>query len=518
MALKKISSGIKRAAAALLAAAAVVAILPDSIYAAPEDIVTLPDDALKSALLAVPGADSNSDGSLTQGELAALSGALDLSSEGICDISGLEFLTGITELDLSDNTIRDVSALLGLSLLDDLNVSQNYLDLTPGGEDMTVIDTLVTGGCEVIYADQKTIPAQGVSLDVTSYTGCVNDTFTLTAAVSPADAADKSVAWSSGNEEIATVDGGTVTILSVGEVSITATTNDGAFTASCAVTVKGDKLSSSKYLSADGLLTGVGKSTALPTFKSYFNNAEADIKVYNTSGSEVTKGLAGTGMRVKLLVAGRERDALTVIVNGDASGDGNVSISDYTLARLDILGLKALAGNYRTAADVCKDGRISISDYTLMRLDILGLKSLGGGMPDLPEVTNAKIRRFLDIALAQQGDPYIWGDEGPSSFDCSGFVYYCLNQSGYSVGRSTAHTYSLGKRGWTRVDKSALQPGDLMFFFSDNPSDGDHIGHTGIYLGNGYLIHASSSNGFIIISQKRGWYETMLSHGMRVNF
>lgn len=510
----KVSGKLKIAAAALLAVTAVAA-MPLVTQAASGDIVTVPDAALKSAL--ITAADADSSGTLTEGELAALIGALDLSGKGIYDITGLEFVTSVTSLDLSDNRVRDISAISGLALTE-LDVSQNYLDLTPGGEDMQNINALLDRGCSMIYASQKAIAVEGVSLDRTSFVGCANDTFKLTATVSPTDAADKAVTWSSGNAEIATVSNGTVTILSAGTVSITATTADANKTAACAVTVKGDKLSSPKYIAADGRLTGVAKSTALPVFKTNFNNDEADIKVYKADGGEITRGLAGTGMTAKLFVGGKERDSVAVIVNGDSNGDGNISISDYTLARLDILGLKALSGSYRIGADVNRDGKISISDYTLMRLDILGLKPIGGGLPDLPEVANSKIRRFLDIALAQQGDPYVWGDEGPSSFDCSGLVHYCLNQAGYSVGRSTAHTYSLGRSGWTRVDKSALQPGDLMFFFSDNPSDGDHIGHTGIYLGNGYLIHASSSNGFVIISQKRGWYETMLSHGMRVNF
>jgi len=118
-----------------------------------------------------------------------------------------------------------------------------------------------------------------------------------------------------------------------------------------------------------------------------------------------------------------------------------------------------------------------------------------------------------------QGKPYIWGDEGPASFDCSGFVYYCLKQAGYTgtLWRSTADSYSKWA-GWTRVDRNALQPGDLMFYYSDNPNDGDHIGHIGIYLGNGYHIHASSDYGFVVICRVDGWYDRMLSHGMRVNF
>jgi cell wall-associated NlpC family hydrolase len=131
-------------------------------------------------------------------------------------------------------------------------------------------------------------------------------------------------------------------------------------------------------------------------------------------------------------------------------------------------------------------------------------------------VTDPRIKSFLDIALDQLGKPYVWGAEGPNSFDCSGFVYYCLKKSGYDdLDRWTADMYSRDKK-WTYVDKDDLQPGDLMFYYSDNKDDGDHIGHIGIYLGNGYHIHASSDYGCIIISGVDGWYKKALSHGRRV--
>lgn len=62
---------------------------------------------------------------------------------------------------------------------------------------------------------------------------------------------------------------------------------------------------------------------------------------------------------------------------GDVNGDGAITTSDYTLIRLDILGLKALGGNARAAADVNADGAVTTSDYTLVRLDILGIKKIG---------------------------------------------------------------------------------------------------------------------------------------------
>ena len=75
--------------------------------------------------------------------------------------------------------------------------------------------------------------------------------------------------------------------------------------------------------------------------------------------------------------------------------------------------------------------------------------------------------------------------------------------------------YSRNKK-WTYVDKDELQPGDLMFYYSDDKDDGDHVGHTGIYLGNGYHIHASSDYGCIIICGMQGWYKKALAFGRRV--
>jgi N-acetylmuramoyl-L-alanine amidase len=69
---------------------------------------------------------------------------------------------------------------------------------------------------------------------------------------------------------------------------------------------------------------------------------------------------------------------------GDVNGDSAVSISDYTLIRLHILGLKTLPSDKITPADVNGDGDITISDYTLVRLHILGLKRIGEGGASMP--------------------------------------------------------------------------------------------------------------------------------------
>ncbi|MGI5849670.1 MAG: NlpC/P60 family protein, partial [Christensenellales bacterium] len=145
------------------------------------------------------------------------------------------------------------------------------------------------------------------------------------------------------------------------------------------------------------------------------------------------------------------------------------------------------------------------------------IANIKGEVKFTPVTNNPQISIFLNIALQQYGAPYVLGKEGddPSNleFDCSGFIYYCLNNAGYTVPRLSANSYSKYSS-WLYVSKDNLQPGDLMFYYSD--TDPNRIGHVGIYLGNGYHIHASSSYEGVIICQIDGWYKDMLSHGRRV--
>ena len=106
------------------------------------------------------------------------------------------------------------------------------------------------------------------------------------------------------------------------------------------------------------------------------------------------------------------------------------------------------------------------------------------------------VSAFLSFAKQQLGKKYVRSTEGPNTFDCSGFVYYCLRNSGVSTSRySAAGFYEVSK--WPKVSRGSLQKGDLLFFKSDS---GSRISHTGIYLGGNEFIHAIPSEGKVVIS------------------
>lgn len=87
----------------------------------------------------------------------------------------------------------------------------------------------------------------------------------------------------------------------------------------------------------------------------------------------------------------------------------------------------------------------------------------------------------VQAALSRIGDPYVWGATGPSSFDCSGLMVWAYKQAGKTLPRSSEAQMASGRA----VDRNDLQPGDLIIYYPD-------AHHVGMYVGDGYVIHAST--------------------------
>lgn len=133
-----------------------------------------------------------------------------------------------------------------------------------------------------------------------------------------------------------------------------------------------------------------------------------------------------------------------------------------------------------------------------------GADSSGSGESS-PGATGAEI-----LAEAQKylGVRYVYGGSSPSGFDCSGFVYYVLNQVGYAPSRAISGQYKLG----VSVEKSDLQPGDIVFFANTYTSG---LSHVGIYAGNGQFIHAPNSRSTVSYSDLTSGYWANHYYGAR---
>ncbi len=113
----------------------------------------------------------------------------------------------------------------------------------------------------------------------------------------------------------------------------------------------------------------------------------------------------------------------------------------------------------------------------------------GGGGKTFPPPTRAPRSQVVNIAKRYLGAPYVWGADGPNTFDCSGFTMFVYRQVGVSLPHSSRAQIGYGER----VSRSDLQPGDLVFF-------GSPIHHVGIYVGGGMYIHAPHTGDVVKIS------------------
>ena len=114
--------------------------------------------------------------------------------------------------------------------------------------------------------------------------------------------------------------------------------------------------------------------------------------------------------------------------------------------------------------------------------------------------------RAAKVALGAVGVPYRWGGESPSGgFDCSGLVRWAFAHVGVDLPHSSYALFDLGRR----VTPKRLEPGDLLFFYG--------LGHVGVYLGGGRMVHAPSSGRTVEVVRLAGTsYGTRLVGARRI--
>ena len=157
------------------------------------------------------------------------------------------------------------------------------------------------------------------------------------------------------------------------------------------------------------------------------------------------------------------------------------------------------------------NGKTGYVDSSYLQSTVPG--SDGNNANNNNNTVSTKANEVIAYAKTLLGKPYVWGAQGPNSFDCSGFTYYVFkNKAGIVLPRTSSAQSKYG----TYVSKSNLKAGDLVFFDTNGANDGN-VSHVGMYIGNGQMIHASYGQKKIVIANfNDSYYQKAYVNARRV--
>ncbi len=263
-----------------------------------------------------------------------------------------------------------------------LNSDGHTLSITGSGAVGVTATVSNSNGNVILVGDLTlnavTVPVTSVNLSKTSDTINMGGSDTLTASVSPTNASDPALTWTSSDPSVATVvySGASYTInaVGVGTASITATTTDGSdLTATCAVTVQpaATTITGSAALgSFSGSLTGQIQVYVDETQQAT-TDANGNYTIYGVSpGSHLIEIKSPGYLEAEgtIIVASSTSVPAVTLLAGDVNGDGVINIDDYT-DLVQAYGATSGSSNWNAAADFNRDGVINIDDYTDLVVD-----------------------------------------------------------------------------------------------------------------------------------------------------
>ncbi|NYF56403.1 cell wall-associated NlpC family hydrolase [Micromonospora purpureochromogenes] len=194
----------------------------------------------------------------------------------------------------------------------------------------------------------------------------------------------------------------------------------------------------------------------------------------------------------------RTRAAEQVATQAVASAQDRVRRAEEQFTAVE----KALRENERKLVKLRADNQAQLIE--LERQQEAAEQKLGAayveGQSTTGLIASPQALAAVRYALAQLGDPYLWSAEGPDRFDCSGLMWAAYRSAGYyDLPRVSRDQYYATRA--RSVDRSALLPGDLLFFASG--SSWTTIHHVGMYIGGGKMVQAPSTGDVVKISTVR---------------
>jgi cell wall-associated NlpC family hydrolase len=199
---------------------------------------------------------------------------------------------------------------------------------------------------------------------------------------------------------------------------------------------------------------------------------------------------SGLDPTLQALTAGNPQQFLsqasTIAELDQASGDKvhtlsnevNQALRDKQVADQQVASVTALEAQMNAKKKVI-DAKIDVVNSAAMKQAMTVFTQTGHYPNVIIPTANTVGEQALQAAITKEGDPYVWGAAGPSAFDCSGLVVWAYAQEGIALPHFTGDLWNSG----VHITRADLEPGDLVFFFTD-------ISHVGIYIGDGMMIDA----------------------------
>ncbi|MEZ4358391.1 MAG: peptidoglycan-binding protein [Eubacteriales bacterium] len=241
-------------------------------------------------------------------------------------------------------------------------------------------------------------------------------------------------------------------------------------------------------------LKTLGYLTTTPDGKFGEDTVEA-VKNFQSDNGLIADGYIGPTTKELLMSDNAEANVLKLGDRGDT-----VTKVQKKLNSLSYLSSKNVTGYYGSITEsavkafqkrnsLSADGKVGAKTMTAL-FSGSAKKASSGSSSSAASADTSKVNQLISIAKSKLNCRYVWGAKGPSTFDCSGYVYWCLNQIGLRQGYLTSY-------GWRSVSKypkitsfSSIKAGDIIVF----------NGHVGLAIGGGKMINASSSKGKVVIS------------------
>ena len=275
------------------------------------------------------------------------------------------------------------------------------------------------------------------------------------------------------------------------------------------------------YVTANaGLNLRKGPSTSYAVIKTLSKGTEVTVVSSSNGWSKVNVGGVSGYVSSDYLSS-------TKPSTGSSSSNESTSNSTSTMYTTDRLNLRKGAGTSYSVITTLDKGvavtvhsssngwsKVSVNGMTgYVSSSYLSSTKPSNSSSSTDSSTSSKVDKVLNFASQQLGKPYVWGAQGPNSFDCSGLTYYVYkNAAGITLPRTSVEQSKYG----TTVSKSNLKAGDLIFFDTSGPNDGG-VSHVGIYVGNGQMIHASSSQKKIVkVSVETSYWNNAFVRAKRV--